>query len=75
MNANDIHVRPFTPDDVDAVWELMRALAVFEGYIDAFAVTPDDIRLHGFGAAPPFGVFVAAKGEAIAGIAVHYHIP
>ncbi|MCR6501822.1 GNAT family N-acetyltransferase [Shinella sp. CPCC 101442] len=75
MNANDIHVRPFTPDDVDAVWELMRALAVFEGYIDAFAVTPDDIRLHGFGSAPPFGVFVAAKGEAIAGIAVHYRIP
>lgn len=75
MSANDIHIRPFKPDDVEPVWELMRALAVFEGYIDAFAVTPDDIRLHGFGANPPFGVFVAAKGGAIAGIAVHYRIP
>ena len=75
MSADGLHVRPFTHDDVEAVWHLMRALAIFEGYIDAFAVTPDDLRLHGLGAAPAFGVFVAAKGEALAGIAVHYCIP
>lgn len=75
MSADGLHVRPFTHDDVEAVWELMRALAVFEGYIDAFAVTPDDLRLYGLGATPAFGVFVAAKGEVLAGIAVHYRIP
>ena len=75
MSADGIRVRPFTPDDVQAVWHLMRALAVFEGYIDAFAVTPEDLRVHGFSTNPSFGVFVAVKDEAIAGIAVHYRIP
>ncbi|MCJ8051733.1 GNAT family N-acetyltransferase [Shinella curvata] len=75
MSADGFQIRPFTHNDVEAVWTLMRALAVFEGYIDTFAVTPDDLRLHGLGAAPAFGVFVAAKGEALAGIAVHYRIP
>ena len=75
MSAADIAVRPFRPEDIDAVWPLMRDLAVFEGYIDAFAVTPEDLLAHGFGPAPAFGVFVAVKGEMIAGIAVHYRIP
>ena len=70
-----IVVRPFTPDDIDAVWHLMRALAVFEGYIDDFAVTPEDLLASGFGPAPPFGILVAVKDGAIAGIAVHYRIP
>jgi GNAT superfamily N-acetyltransferase len=72
---NDPVVRPFEPQDVDAVWRLMRDLAVFEGYIDAFAVTPEDILAHGFGLAPAFGVFVAVVDGAVAGIAVHYRIP
>lgn len=72
---SDPVVRPFEPQDVDAVWRLMRDLAVFEGYIDAFAVTPGDILAHGFGPTPAFGVFVAVVDEAVAGIAVHYRIP
>ena len=75
MSAADISVRPFEPEDIDAVWRLMRDLAVFEGYIDAFAVTPEDLLAYGFGPAPAFGVFVALKGATIAGIAVHYRIP
>ena len=67
-----IVVRPFTPDDIEAVWHLMRALAVFEGYVDDFVVTPEDLLASGFGPAPPFGVFVAVRGGAVAGIAVHY---
>ena len=70
-----IVVRPFTPDDIDAVWHLMRALAVFEGYIDDFAVMPEDLVISGLGPAPAFGVFVAVKDGAVAGIAVHYRIP
>ena len=72
---SDLVVRPFEQRDVDDVWRLMRDLAVFEGYIDAFAVTPEDVLAHGFGPAPPFGVFVATTDETIAGIAVHYRIP
>ena len=72
---SDIVVRPFAPQDIDAVWQLMRELAIFEGYIDAFAVAPEDLLAHGFGDAQAFGVFVATAGETIAGIAVHYRIP
>jgi GNAT superfamily N-acetyltransferase len=72
---SDPAVRPFEPQDIAAVWRLMRELAIFEGYIDAFAVTPEDILAHGFGAAPSFGVLVATADETIAGIAVHYRIP
>jgi GNAT superfamily N-acetyltransferase len=75
MSGGEIVVRPFEPQDVDAVWRLMLDLAVFEGYVDAFAVTPGDLLAFGFGPAPAFGVFVALKGETIAGIAVHYRIP
>lgn len=75
MTADKIVVRPFEPRDVDAVWRLMRELAVFEGYVDAFAVTPADLLAHGFGPEPVFGVFVAVSADTVAGIAVHYCIP
>lgn len=75
MSADTIIVRPFEQRDIGAVWQLMRDLAVFEGYVDAFAVTPADLLAHGFGPEPAFGVFVAVKGDTIAGIAVHYRIP
>ena len=75
MSADKLVVRPFERRDVDAVWRLMRELAVFEGYLDAFAVTPADLLTHGFGPTPAFGVFVAEKEHTIAGIAVHYRIP
>lgn len=68
-------IRPFRKEDVEPVWRLMRDLAVFEGYIDDFRVTPADLLAHGFGPSPAFGVFVAVRGETIAGIAVHYTIP
>lgn len=75
MSADTIVVHPFEQRDIGAVWQRMRELAVFEGYVDAFAVTPTDLLAHGFGPAPAFGVFVAVKGDAVTGIAVHYRIP
>lgn len=73
--AAAISVRPFERRDVSEVLGLMRDLAVFEGYIDAFRVTEADLIVHGLGATPRFGVFVAEADGSIAGIAVHYLIP
>lgn len=75
MTGKTLEIRAFAPEDVEAVWRLMRDLAVFEGYIDAFRVTAADLLEHGFGPNPAFGVFVAVYAGTIVGIAVHYRIP
>ncbi|WP_455854615.1 hypothetical protein [Ensifer canadensis] len=54
-----ISTRPFEHRDVATVLALMRGLAVFEGYIDKFAVTERDLIDHGLCDSPRFGVFVA----------------
>lgn len=68
-------VRDFQAGDIPALLHLMRALAVFEGYADRFAVTADDIASQGLGPDPVFGakVAVAATGDLI-GMAVHHVI-
>ncbi|MET3664759.1 GNAT family N-acetyltransferase [Caulobacter sp. 1776] len=55
---------------------LMRELAVFEDYADAFAVTEASVIEAGFGPEPRFGALVAeADNGALVGMAVHYIIP
>lgn len=70
-----LSVRPFDHRDVPKVLELMRGLAVFEGYIDRFAVTEQDLIDHGLCDTPRFGVLVAELDGRVIGIAVHYAIP
>jgi GNAT superfamily N-acetyltransferase len=70
-----IVVRPFERRDVPEMLTLMRALAVFEGYIDRFRVTEVDLIEYGLNDSPRFGVFVGERDGKIAGIAVHYQIP
>ncbi|QPQ54807.1 GNAT family N-acetyltransferase [Allosphingosinicella flava] len=70
-----ITVRPFARDDVPQLLALMRELALFEDYIDAFAVTEADILAHGLGPSPCFGAFVALWNDAVIGTAVHHVIP
>ncbi|NRP19621.1 hypothetical protein LPJGGPFB_02878 [Ensifer adhaerens] len=73
--TNFLSVRPFDHRDVPKVLELMRGLAVFEGYIDRFAVTEQDLIDHGLCDTPRFGVLVAELDGRVIGIAVHYAIP
>lgn len=72
---NTLSIRPFERRDVTAVLALMRGLAVFEGYIDKFTVTEQDLINHGLADAPRFGVLVAEVDGRVVGIAVHYIIP
>ena len=71
----EILVRPFGRGDAPRMLTLMRGLAMFERYIDLFAVTEADLIEHGLGAAPRFGAFVAERGGEVIGLAVHYRIP
>ena len=70
-------VRSFVEDDIPELLELMKGLARFEGYIDNFVVTADDLAQYGLGPNPRFEAFVAeAPGvSGLVGMAVVYQIP
>ena len=39
-----VEVRLMRESDIDQTWPLMRDLAIFEDYIDSFAITPEIVR-------------------------------
>lgn len=54
----------------------MKDLAVFEEYIDVFAITPEIVRESGFQKNPPdFHCIVAENGDEIVGMLVYYYLP
>jgi GNAT superfamily N-acetyltransferase len=76
LTGTAFEIRPFIRADAPLLLDLMRSLAVFEGYDDEFRVTVDDLILHGLGPRPRFGAFVADDGRGrLLGGAVHYVIP
>lgn len=76
MKNDEIIIRKAVEADSAKVWVLMRDLAVFEKYIDSFAITPDIVKESGFRKNPPdFYCIVAEDDEKIAGILVYYFLP
>jgi GNAT superfamily N-acetyltransferase len=64
--------------DVGELIKLMADLADIEGYLDEFAVTPDELLRRGFpsSGAPQFEALVAERRDAsLAGYAVTYMVP
>lgn len=54
----------------------MEKLAVFEKYIDSFAITPEIVKDGGFRKNPPdFHCIVASDIDKIAGMLVYYFLP
>jgi GNAT superfamily N-acetyltransferase len=76
MTTPAFEIRAFQKRDIPQLLELMKALAILEGYIDQFAVTARSLEDHGLGSNPRFGVLVAvASSGSLLGMAVHYTIP
>ncbi|MDV3892837.1 N-acetyltransferase [Elizabethkingia anophelis] len=76
MKNKEIAIRRANEADSEKVWVLMRDLAVFENYIDAFAITPQIVKESGFRKTPPdFHCIVADDNNDIAGILVYYFLP
>lgn len=76
MPEEAFEIRAFQKQDIPQLLELMKALAVFEGYIDQFAVTEQSLEDYGLGDNPRFGVLVAPhRSGRLLGMAVHYTIP
>jgi GNAT superfamily N-acetyltransferase len=73
-----ICTRRFEHRDIAQLLEMMRQLAIFEGYIDQFCVTAEDLQRFGLVDPPLFDAIVAYDSEGdsqLFGMAVYYTIP
>jgi ribosomal protein S18 acetylase RimI-like enzyme len=67
-------IRPATPDDAEAIHELIVALATYEREPDAVQVTPAMLRAQLDAERPPFECLIAeADGGRAAGFALFFH--
>lgn len=70
---NDFIVRKGTPDDIPAVFELVKELAIYEKAHHEVQNTVEQMLADGFGSKPVFGLFVAEHQGIIVGISVFYY--
>ncbi|MES2133892.1 MAG: GNAT family N-acetyltransferase [Bacteroidota bacterium] len=71
-----IIIRKAIETDSEKIWTLMEQLAIFEKYIDSFAITPEIVKESGFRKSPPdFYCIVAEDNDKIAGMLVYYFLP
>jgi GNAT superfamily N-acetyltransferase len=68
----DFKIRLGKKEDMQAVFNLIIELAVFEKEPDAVEITVTDLVRDGFSETPKFKVFVAEQGHNIIGIALFY---
>ncbi len=69
--------RTFERRDAEQLVQLMRALAEYEHYLEAFQVTANDLIRYGLGASPLFRAYVVPclSSDALLGMAVTYVQP
>jgi len=71
-----MRVREAIEADIPDLLRLMRELARFERYADAFAVTEEVLREQGFRRSPPdFYCLVAEENRELLGLLVYYFVP
>ena len=71
-----MRIRKAVEADVPNLLPLMRELAKFERYDDAFAITEEVLRDQGFRRSPPdFECFVAEEDLKLTGLLVYYFVP
>lgn len=68
----NISIRDAIPKDMNAVWELIQELAVFENEPDAVVIDVDYLIKKGFKTNPSFKVFVAEVSNEIVGMVLFY---
>lgn len=66
-------IRKGTIEDMPAVLDLIRELAIFEKEPDAVVVTVADLERDGFGDHPLFHTFIAETDNQIVGMALYYY--
>ena len=66
-------IRKGTSNDMPAVLELIKELAMYEKEPEAVVVTVEDLVRDGFGEKPLFYTFIAEVDEKIIGMALYYY--
>ena len=66
-------IRKSRAEDMEAVLELIKELAIFEKEPEAVIVTVEDLIRDGFGADPLFYSYVAVEDGTIVGMALYYY--
>jgi len=67
-----ITVREAVPSDMEAVWNLIRELAIYEKAEHEFINTVDQLTKDGFGPNEVFDCIVAEVGSQVIGFALYY---
>jgi GNAT superfamily N-acetyltransferase len=71
-----MRIRKAVEEDIPKLLPLMRELAVFEKYDQAFAITEEVLREQGFRRSPPdFHCLVAEENNELTGFLVYYFVP
>lgn len=68
-----IKIREGKKEDLPAVFELMRELAIYENGLDQVSNTIEKMEEDGFGVNPIFGLIVAESGNEIIGSSIYYY--
>ena len=68
-----MNIRKGKKEDMPAVLDLIRELAIFEKEPDAVVVTVEDLVRDGFGQQPLFYTFIAEVNDEIVGMALYYY--
>ena len=72
---SDISIRHAVEEDSQNLLPLMKKLAIFEGYIDDFTVTEQDLIQQGFQEHPSYTAIVAEANHQLVAYLVYYLIP
>lgn len=71
-----ITIREFNKNDIRRLYELMKALASFENYLDSFKITPSSLLTDGLMKyQPDFHCLVADNQKTVVGYLVYYYLP
>lgn len=69
---DDITIRPAVAEDAEIIHAALKTMAVDMGAEAKFVSTVEDVRRHGFGETPAFGVLIAEVGAAFAGLCLSF---
>src|SRR5438067_851793 len=73
LGMTRVKIRKAIQADIPQLLSLMRELAEFEKYADAFAITEDILHEQGFRRSPPdFNCLVAEEDGKLVGLLVYY---
>jgi len=70
--SSQVTIRSATPDDIQIMVDLIKALAAYQGQQKQVSVTSEDLRRDGFGPNPKFECVLAELDDRAVGLAIFH---